>query len=220
MSDEKMKRTIEYVAPMEIEKRSFEIIAAELKEQGITLPEDKAFIIMRAIHTSADFEYANTLRFSENAIEKMAALLREGATIITDTNMGLSGVNKTELEKYGCKACCFMADPQIASEAKERGLTRAAVSMEHAASLPGKKIFVVGNAPTALITLREMYDEGIFTADFVIGVPVGFVNVEVSKEMIMETEIPYIVNQGRKGGSNIAAALCNAVLYEMRKGRI
>lgn len=211
---------IEHVLPQEIEKRSFEIITEELKESGIILPEDKAFIIKRAIHTTADFDYASTMVFSEGAVSKMAELLRKGACIVTDTNMGLSGINKKILSSFGAEACCFMADESVAAEAKARGVTRASVSMERAAAMKRPVIFAVGNAPTALITLRSMYDEGTFVPAFVIGVPVGFVNVVQAKELILETDIPYIINRGRKGGSNVAAAICNAVLYEMNKGNL
>lgn len=211
---------IEHVLPQDIEKRSFEIITKELEEKGIIIPEDKAFMIKRAIHTTADFEYANTMVFSENAISVLAELIKNGAHIVTDTNMGLSGINKSELKKYGGEVHCFMADEDVVAEAKERGVTRAVVSMERAAALECDVIFAIGNAPTALINLRRMYDEGIFKPKFVIGVPVGFVNVEYGKELIMQTDIPYIVNRGRKGGSNVAAAICNAMLYEMRKGNL
>lgn len=216
--EHKESLNIEHVKPESIEKRSFEIITSELESRGIVLPEDKAFLIKRAIHTTADFDYASTLYFSQDAIRIMAELIREGSTIVTDTNMGLSGINKTELSKYGGEVRCFMADKDVADEAKQRGVTRATVSMERAAALGGKVIFAIGNAPTALIELRRLYDENVFSPDFIIGVPVGFVNVEVAKELIIETDIPCIINRGRKGGSNVAAAICNAVLYEMRKG--
>lgn len=211
---------LEHVLPQDIEKRSFEIITKELEEKGIVLDADKAFLIKRAIHTTADFEYASTLRFSEQAIEKMAEMIRSGAHIVTDTNMGLSGINKSELRKYGGEVHCFMADEDVAKEAQTKGVTRAVMSMEKASKLEEEVIFVIGNAPTALIRLREMYDEGVFRPKFIVGVPVGFVNVEFAKEQIMETDIPYIINQGRKGGSNVAAAICNAVLYEMRNGTL
>ncbi len=211
---------IEHIAPADIEKRSFEIITKELEAMNVILPEDKAFLIKRAIHTTADFDYAGSLVFSESAVNIMAELIREGAAIVTDTNMGLSGINKTELAMYGAKAVCFMADKDVAKEAEEKRVTRAQISMQRASRMGGRTIFAIGNAPTALIRLREMYDENIFRPDFVIGVPVGFVNVEVSKELIMETDIPYIINRGRKGGSNVAAAICNAVLYEMKKGTL
>ena len=187
---------------------------------GVKLPEEKAFLIKRAIHTTADFDYARTLVFSENAVPKLAALLRSGATVVTDTNMALAGVNKSELAKYGGSARCFMADPDVASEAQKRGATRAAVSMERAAALEQPVVFAIGNAPTALIALRELYDSHVFTPSFIIGAPIGFVNVEAAKELILETPIPHIVNRGRKGGSAVAAAICNAVLYEMRKGAL
>lgn len=203
--------------PEDIEKRSFEIIANELAELGIALDPVNDTVIRRAIHTTADLEYARTLVFSKEAVATARELIRGGADIVTDTNMALSGINKKRLAACGGSARCYMADPEVAAEAKCRGVTRAAVSMEHAASdikTSGKKtIFAVGNAPTALIALREMYDKGEFTPDFVIGVPVGFVNVVESKELIIETDIPHIVNRGRKGGSNVAAAVVNAILY-------
>lgn len=211
---------LEHVLPQDIEKRSFEIITQEMADKNIIIDEDKAFLIKRAIHTTADFEYASTLCFSKDAISQMAAMIKAGAHIVTDTNMGLSGINKKELAKYGGEVHCFMADEDVAREAKERGVTRAVVSMERAARLEQDVIFAIGNAPTALINLRNMYDQGIFTPKFVIGVPVGFVNVEYAKELIMETDIPYIINRGRKGGSNVAAAICNAVLYELRNGNL
>lgn len=206
-----------HVMPKDIENTSFKILTSELNAKGIYLDGDSAPIIKRCIHTTADFEYVNTLCFSEKAVNIIKELIRSGADIVTDTNMALSGINKKELEKYGGQVHCFMADPEIARIAKEKGKTRASMSMEHAASLDKKLIFVVGNAPTALVTLCEMMDEGKYTPDFVIGVPVGFVNVEQAKEMIIERNVPYIVNRGRKGGSNVAAAIVNAILYDMRE---
>lgn len=210
---------IEHVLPEEIEKRSFEIIASELDSMGICLDPEQDPVIRRAIHTSADFDYAKTLVFSENAVRTARDIIAGGADIITDTNMALTGINKRKLAYYDGEARCYMADPIVAEEARIRGLTRAAVSMEHAArdkNASGRKtIFAIGNAPTALIALRNMYDEGTFRPDFIIGVPVGFVNVVEAKELIIETDIPYIVNRGRKGGSNVAAAIVNALLYGM-----
>jgi len=205
----------EKLAPAEIEKRSFEIITSELEEKGIVLPKENELVIKRCIHTSADFDYAETLSFSEGAVEKMKELIRGGAVIVTDTNMGLAGVNKKKLATFGGEAFCFMADEDVAAEAKDRGVTRAAVSMEKAAKLDRDVIFAIGNAPTALIRLHEMMEEGAYTPKFVIGVPVGFVNVVASKELFLDSDVPYIINRGRKGGSNIAAAICNAVLYNM-----
>lgn len=205
----------EYVKPEEIEKRSFEIITEELKDKGIVLTGDTASVIKRVIHTSADFSYAESLVFSENAVSKARDLIRNGAHIVTDTNMALSGINKKRLAMYGGEVHCFMADEDVAHEAKERGVTRATVSMEHAAKLDKRIIFAIGNAPTALITLNQLIEDKVFIPDFIIGVPVGFVNVVYSKELIINGNVPYIVNRGRKGGSNIAAAICNALLYGM-----
>lgn len=212
-----MTDRIERLLPNEIERRSFEIIEEELNKKGIVLPEENSAVIKRTIHTSADFEYAKTLKFSEDAVRCACDLIRNGADIVTDTNMAMSGINKKFLSSFGGSVHCFMADEDVAKEAEERGVTRAYVSMERAAKLNKKTIFAVGNAPTALVRLYEMYKSGDFTPDFIIGVPVGFVNVEVSKELIMSTDIPYIVNEGRKGGSNIAAAVCNALLYQMKE---
>ena len=179
-------------------------------------PFDTFFsVITRCIHTTADFDYARTLFFADGAVEKFGELIRQGASVVTDTNMALAGINKRVLHKYGCSAVCFMADEDVAKEAKERDVTRAHVSMERAMAIEGPVIFVVGNAPTALITRREHFDRGEYEPAFVIGVPVGFVNVEAAKEMIINSPIPHIVNSGRKGGSNVAAAIVNALLYDM-----
>ncbi|SES63508.1 precorrin-8X methylmutase [Pseudobutyrivibrio sp. C4] len=208
---------IEYVLPTEIEKRSFEIIGKELQDMGITLDKEQEPITKRVIHTSADFDYANTMRYSDGAIEKAKELIRNGAHIVTDTNMALSGINKKRLAEYGGLVHCFMADEDVAKEAKERQVTRATVSMERAASLNVPVIFAIGNAPTALISLYEQMTEGKFTPEFVIGVPVGFVNVVAAKELFLNSDVPYIINEGRKGGSNIAAAIVNAILYNIDK---
>lgn len=208
---------IEYLLPEEIEKRSFEIISEELATRGILLPPEEAMITKRVIHTSADFEYTQTLCYSEGAVDKLKKLILNGANIVTDTNMALAGINKKMLARFGGEAYCFMADEEVSRLAKERGTTRAAVSMERAAKIKEPVIFAIGNAPTALLQLYQMIQEGRWKPAFVIGVPVGFVNVEAAKELIMETTVPYIVNRGRKGGSNVAAAICNAVLYEVGK---
>lgn len=210
-------KEIEFVKPEDIEKRSFEIIAKELAEKGISLPADQDMVTRRVIHTSADFEYAHTLTYSENAVAIAKELLKNGADIVTDTNMGLSGVNKTVLAQFGGTAHCFMADPDVAKEAKERGVTRATVSMERASAIEKPVIFAIGNAPTALISIYEKMQTSDWKPAFIIGVPVGFVNVEASKELFLDTDVPYIINRGRKGGSNVAAAICNALLYELRK---
>ncbi len=208
-----MNTQIEYVRPDEIEKRSFEIIGRELEQRGIVLDAVQGPVTKRVIHTTADFDYADTLVYSENAVEKARNLIKNGAHIVTDTNMAKAGINKKRLAGYGGEVHCFMADEDVAAEAKSRGVTRATVSMERAAALHRQVIFAIGNAPTALISLHEMMQEGVFTPAFIIGVPVGFVNVEAAKELIIQSEVPHIVNRGRKGGSNVAAAICNALVY-------
>lgn len=209
---------IEYVRPQDIEKRSFAIISKELEEKGIVLPKEQELVTKRAIHTSADFDYAKTMTYSAHAVGIAKKLIQNGADIVTDTNMALAGVSKKELAKYGGEAHCFMAEEEVAKIAKERGVTRAAVSMEKAAQIEKPVIFAIGNAPTALIELYEMIQSGKYRPAFIIGVPVGFVNVEAAKDLILKTDVPYIINRGRKGGSNIAAAICNALLYELRDG--
>ena len=216
-SIEQEKEKIEFVLPSEIEKRSFEIIGEECKKRGIVIPQKEEAVTKRVIHTSADFEYARTLCYSENAIEIARDLIRKGADIVTDTNMAKAGINKATLLKFGGEVHCFMADEDVAKEAKERGVTRATVSMEKASKLDKPVIFAIGNAPTALIALKELMDDTGYQPAFIIGVPVGFVNVVAAKELIIESNVPYIVNRGRKGGSNVAAAICNALLYGMIK---
>lgn len=202
---------IERLGPMEIERRSFEIIS---EEAGERIPDDiRAMIIKRVIHTSADFEYIDNLCFSDGAVEHALEALKNGAWIVTDTNMALSGINKKSLQKAGGEAHCFMADEDVAEEARRLGITRASVCVDKAAKLDRPLIYAVGNAPTALIRLYELIQEGKIRPELIIGVPVGFVNVVQSKELIMQTDIPYIVARGRKGGSNVAACICNALLY-------
>lgn len=210
---------IEYVLPEEIEKRSFEIITVELAQRNIVIPQKEAHIIKRVIHTSADFDYAKTLCFSEGAVRILEELIENGVDIVTDTNMALAGINKKALAVFGGQARCYMADEDVALLAKDRNMTRAAVSMEKAAAMEKPVIFAIGNAPTALIRLYELSKERDWKPAFVIGVPVGFVNVEAAKELIPKMQIPYIINRGRKGGSSIAAAICNAVLYQMRDAK-
>lgn len=207
---------IEYVLPEEIEKRSFAIIGEELAQRGIELPAQEEFITKRVIHTSADFEYAKTLCYSKDAVGILLGLIQKGADIVTDTNMALAGINKKTLARFGGAAHCFMADEEVAALARQRHMTRAAVSMEQAMSIEKPVIFAIGNAPTALVRLYELAREGRFRPAFIIGVPVGFVNVEAAKELILGTDIPHIVNRGRKGGSNVAAAICNAAIYRLR----
>ncbi len=206
---------IEQIKPMDIEKRSFEIITELLGDRKLS-PENE-LVIKRVIHTSADFDYADNLVFSEHAVQKGIEALRGGCDIVTDTQMAKAGINKTILGKLGGEVHCFMSDPDVAAEAKERGITRAIVSMERAAKLSKPCIFAIGNAPTALISLHEQIQAGTLHPALIIGVPVGFVNVVESKELILDSEVPHIVARGRKGGSNVAAAICNALLYQIMR---
>ena len=210
---------IEHLLPEQIEQRSFEIIDGELKKRGIVLPKEQEMITKRVIHTTADFEYTDTLTFSEGAVGMARELLKKGADIGTDTNLALSGINKRSLAGLGGDVHCYMADETVAKLAGERGTTRAAVSMEIAAKIQKPVIFAVGNAPTALIQIYEMMQGSDWRPAFVIGVPVGFVNVEAAKELILQTDVPFIINRGRKGGSNVAAAICNALIYELTRNR-
>ena len=204
---------IENIKPMDIEKRSFAIITELLGDTKLD-PENE-LVIKRVIHTTADFDYVQNLVFSEHAVAKGIEALKGGCDIVTDTQMARAGINKTILSKLGGQVHCFMSDPDVALEAKERGVTRAIVSMERAAKLPKPCIFAIGNAPTALIALKELMDGGKLDPALIIGVPVGFVNVVESKELILGTNVPHIVARGRKGGSNVAAAICNALLYQI-----
>lgn len=212
-----MEIKIEQVLPNEIEKRSFEIITEELGNKYI--PKELEPIIKRVIHTTADFEYADTMMFSENVVSRALKAIKEGACIVTDTQMVKSGINKKTLERFGGEVYCFMSDDDIAELAKKNGTTRAVASMDKAATINKKLIFAIGNAPTALIRIHQLVEEGILNPELVIGVPVGFVNVVSSKEIIMESNVPYIVAAGRKGGSNVAAAICNALLYMLDNNR-
>ena len=206
---------IEQIKPMDIEKRSFEIITELLGERKLD-PENE-LVIKRVIHTSADFDYADNLVFSPHAVQKGIEALRGGCDIVTDTQMAKAGINKTILGKLGGEVHCFMSDPDVAAEAKERGITRAIVSMERAAKLSKPCIFAIGNAPTALISLHEQIQAGTLHPALIVGVPVGFVNVVESKELIINSAVPHIVARGRKGGSNVAAAICNALLYQIMR---
>jgi precorrin-8X/cobalt-precorrin-8 methylmutase len=203
---------LEYVKPSDIERRSFEIIESELG--GVIIPDEVKPIVLRAIHTTADFDYAKNLYFSENAVKTALAVLAKGCTIVTDTNMAKAGINKAALERHGCECLCFMSDGDVAEAAKKNGTTRAAASVDKAAELRRPIIYAVGNAPTALVRLCEHIEKGDFVPELVVGAPVGFVNVIQSKEMIVNSGVPCIAAMGRKGGSTIAAALINALLYE------
>ena len=207
---------IENINPNDIERISMQIIESELADTS-HLSESEKLVVKRVIHATADFEYLNNLKFSENAADTAKNILKQGAVIVTDTQMAFSGISKPALKKLGCEIYCFMSDSDVAETAKNTGTTRAAASVDKAAEMfPDKKIiFVVGNAPTVLIRICELAEIGRLSPSFVVGTPVGFVNVVQSKNMIMQTDIPYIVADGRKGGSTVAAAVCNALLYQL-----
>ena len=200
--------------PADIERTSMAIIAEELRQRGMQVPPDQEAVVKRVIHTTADFEYAENLVFTKNAVSLGVAALRKGTPIVTDTNMAKAGISRPGLEKLGSHVMCFMADPAVAQRAEAQGTTRAAAAMEQAAQVCPGAVLAIGNAPTALIRLYELIQEGKIRPELVIAVPVGFVNVVQSKELILSLEdTPYIVARGRKGGSNIAACICNALIY-------
>ena len=208
--------TPQHHLPADIERTSMGIITAELAVRGLTVPPENAAVVKRVIHTTADFDYAENLRFTPGAAAAGVAAMRAGAVVITDTNMALAGISRPGLAKLGCEAVCYMADPAVAEAAKQAGTTRAVASMHRAAAEHPGAILAVGNAPTALLTIAELIEAGLRPA-LVIGVPVGFVNVVESKERLFavcETYgVPAIAAMGRKGGSNVAAAICNALVY-------
>lgn len=213
MENKKQPKNIQYVLPNEIEKRSMQIIESELLYD---IPKENLDVVKRAIHTTADFDYAQNLYFSKNAVEIGRQALKKGAKIITDTNMAKSGINKKILSELGGEVVCYMADEMVAQIAKQNGTTRASASMQKASELGNGNIFAIGNAPTALIKLKELIENG-FKPALIIAVPVGFVNVVEAKEMIEQLNVPVIVARGRKGGSNLAAAICNALIYGIKR---
>ena len=202
--------------PGEIERTSMEIIAGELAQRGIVIPPEQEAVVKRVIHTTADFDFAQTLRFSEHAVALGVAALEQGTNIVTDTNMARSGVSRPSLAKLGGQVFCYMADEDVARAAKENGTTRAVAAMEKMAREQPGAILAVGNAPTALLELAQLMEKGLRPA-LVIAAPVGFVNVVESKERIWQVclahQVPVIAAMGRKGGSGVAAAICNALLY-------
>lgn len=218
--------SIEHHEPHEIEAESMRTIAAELSARGIVIPPEKQPVVYRAIHASADFDYAENLVFSPDAVEIAHHLLTQKPVIVTDTNMALSGISKSACARLGIAAHCFMADDDVVAASKQCGLTRAACSVDKMARLfadgqgqcARSVIFACGNAPTALVRIRQLRDAQFFSPAFVIGVPVGFVNVVAAKELIVQSDIPHIVARGRKGGSTIAAAVVNALLYTVTQG--
>ena len=205
--------TPQHHLPADIERTSISIITRELDELGLTPPPETAAVVKRVIHTTADFDYAKNLRFTPGAVQAAVRALQRGAVIVTDTNMALAGISRPGLAKLGCEAVCYMADPAVAEAAKQAGTTRAVAAMHRAAREHPGAILAVGNAPTALLTIAEEIEAGLRPA-LVIGVPVGFVNVVESKETLFAVcEQHGVPVMGRKGGSNVAAAICNALVY-------
>lgn len=211
---------MKHILPEDIERTSMSMIAQELREQGIVLPEENAAVVRRVIHTTADFDFVQNLYFTPNAVELAKAALLGGTTIVTDTNMAKAGISKPALAKLGGQVCCFMADEDVVRNAQEKGTTRAVAAMEKAVRQFPNAVFAIGNAPTALLRIAELIEDGLRPA-LVIGVPVGFVNVVESKETALAVcqakGIPAILAMGRKGGSSVAAAVCNAMLYQAAK---
>ncbi|MGN1412161.1 MAG: precorrin-8X methylmutase [Oscillospiraceae bacterium] len=205
-----MKVELENIEPSDIERRSFEIIGQEL---GVELNPKLAPIIKRVIHTTADFDYLENLCFSENVVDIAMDIIKNNVTIVTDTTMVMAGINKKSLEKLGGRVVCYIGDSDVAEISKKMSVTRSSVCVDKASKLSHPIIYAVGNAPTSLIRLYELITDGTFKPDLIIGVPVGFVNVVQSKELIMSTDVPYIVAKGRKGGSNVCASICNAIIY-------
>lgn len=206
-----MNYNIENVLPQDIEKRSFQIIENEMGYHNFK--QEQLLIVKRVIHTTADFDYIKNMVFSENAVQNGLNAIQNGASIVTDTHMTKAGINKNLLKKFGGEVFCFMSDEDVAKDAKENKTTRAVASMNKACKLNDDIIFAIGNAPTALLRLAELIDENKINPKLIIGVPVGFVNVIQSKDIILTKDIEYIVAKGRKGGSTVAAAICNALLY-------
>ena len=200
--------------PMGIEEKSFEIIGEEMGEHSFS--DEELLIVKRTIHTTADFEYKDLVEISENAIETAKNLFINGATIYTDTNMALNGINKIALSKTNSKVICYVNEPQVHEEAKAKNITRSMAAVEKACE-DNVDIFVFGNAPTALFRLKELIKEGRANPKLIVAVPVGFVGAAESKENMDELSIPYIRVKGRKGGSTVAAAIVNALMYMVVK---
>jgi len=219
MAEERITE-IRHVLPEDIEKTSFSIIEQELREKGREIPEDKKHVILRVIHTTADFEYLDTLQFSDGVLETASGAIRRGVRIVTDTTMAMAGINKKKLASFGGEVRCYIADPDVAEQARQERTTRSAAAVDKAVREAEKTgtplIFAVGNAPTALLALEEKLRQG-YRPELVVAVPVGFVNVVEAKERIMRSGVPFICSRGRKGGSNVAAAIINAVLYRMER---
>lgn len=209
--------SVQHTLPADIERTSMQIIEEELNRRGIAIPADRAAVVRRVIHTTADFDYAETLHFTPHAVARGIEALKAGAPVVTDTNMALAGISKPSLAALGVTAHCYMADPEVAQAARQAGTTRAVAAMQHAARTCPNAVFAIGNAPTALLALCDLMEGQALRPSLIIAVPVGFVNVVESKQRLFalceEQGVPCIAAMGRKGGSTVAAAICNALLY-------
>ena len=204
--------------PEDIEKRSFEIITEELGEKIKKFTEEELPIVKRVIHTTADFEYADLIEFLEDPISSAKEVLSGGCKIYCDTNMIVNGLSKNILKKFNCIPYTLVSDAEVSKKAKARGVTRSIVGMEHAGKDKETKIFLIGNAPTALYKLKEMIEKNeIEKPALVVGVPVGFVGAKESKDVFKDTKVPYITINGRKGGSTVAVSILHGILYQIYK---
>jgi precorrin-8X/cobalt-precorrin-8 methylmutase len=210
-----------HLRPEEIEAESFRLIDAEVGPHQWSPSEWP--LVRRVIHTSADFEYARSMVFSAHAVARGVEALHKGRGIVTDTTMALSGISRPRREKFRIGISCFVADPEVARGAGELGITRSILAMRKGAADPANGIFVIGNAPTALFELIRLVREEGVRPDLIVALPVGFVGAAESKEALLalEAELPgmsFITNRGRKGGSNVAAAVVNALLIMAAEG--
>ncbi len=207
--------TLQQVKPLLIEAESFRIIEAELFAQTGYYPDEfepKRFaVIRRVIHATGDFSFAAALTFHERAIEAGLASIKAGKNILIDVNMGAAGISKGLLQKFGGNVICRVGEKEVGRIAETRGLTRSEVAFEQAAG-DDVGIIAVGNAPTALLAAMRLVEEGRCTPELIIGVPVGFVNAQESKELLSQKKYPFITALGRKGGSSVAVAIINALL--------
>jgi precorrin-8X/cobalt-precorrin-8 methylmutase len=202
--------------PEDIEAKSFSIIDAEAGDHG--LPPDQWAVVRRMVHTSADFDYIRSVRFHPKAIGAGIGAIRSGRAIVTDTQMAMAGIRVRDVQRFGGAVRCLIAEPTVHRAAESNGTTRALAAVDAAVPEMAGGIYVVGNAPTALLRLIELVKKGEAAPALVVGLPVGFVNAAESKADLARTDVPYITNEGRKGGSNLAAAVVNALLILARDG--
>lgn len=201
-----------YKRPMNIENNSMSIIESEMRSPE-QFTETELQVVKRVIHTTADFEYENFIRFNGDIINAFGEGIRKGLPIISDTNMVKAGINKRALSQFGCEIHCFVADDDVRREAEKTGMTRSVKAIDKAANTFDEALYVFGNAPTALVRLLDLTEQKKAFPRGIIGVPVGFVGAKESKELLTRHDIPHITTLSRKGGSNVAAAIVNAILY-------